>query len=138
MSTDVGPVLDPQNATHVKDMPPLVVTTTGIPAGEHAAVPPTPEKPSRRTLWISLALVAVIAVAIGVIAYVFSNPAPVPTGHMGLSDSAWSEYRAGERAGILLTGPNAAGWQDYRAGERATVAMPGRTSDWVEYRAGEQ
>ena len=140
MSTDFGPVLDPQNATHVKDMPPLVVTTAGIPTEEHVEVPPTPtpEKRSHRTLWISLALIAVIALAAGVIAYVFLNPAPVPTGHMGLSDSAWSEYRAGERAGILLTGPNAAGWQDYRAGERYTVAFPGRTADWVEYRAGER
>lgn len=120
MSTDFGPVLDRQNATHVKDMPPLVVTTTGIPTEEHVEVPPTPEKRSHRTRWISLALVAVIALVAGVIAYVFTNPAPVPTGHMGLSDSAWSEYRAGERmVGLMPVATTAAAdWQTYRAGER--------------------
>ena len=140
MSTDFGPVLDPQNATHVKDMPPLVVTTTGIPTEEHVEVPPTPEKRSHRTLWISLALIAVIALAAGVIAYVFYNPAPVPTGHMGLSDSAWTQYRAGERmVGLMPVATTAAAdWQDYRAGERYAVTFPGRTSDWLDYRAGER
>jgi hypothetical protein len=140
MTTNTGPVLDPQNATHVKDMPPLVVTTTGIPTGEHVEVPPTPEKRSRRTLWISVALVAVIALAAGVIAYVFYNPAPVPTAHMGLSDSAWLEYRAGERmVGLMPVATTAAAdWQDYRAGERYTVTFPGRTADWLDYRAGER
>lgn len=120
-TTSGGPVLDPKNSTtHVDDMPPLVVTTTGIPSKEHVEVPPTVEKPVHRTRWIALALAGVLAFAFGVIAYVFLNPAPVPTAHMGLSDSAWSEYRAGERASVLVPVVRTADWTDYRAGERLT------------------
>ena len=40
MSTSsTGPVIDPKS-THVTEMPPIVVTTEGIPAKEHLEAPP--------------------------------------------------------------------------------------------------
>lgn len=139
MSTSsTGPVIDPKS-THVTEMPPMVVTTEGIPAKEHLEAPPAAERTSHRTMWIALALAGVIAFAFGVIVYTFLNPAPVPTAHMGLSDSAWSEYRAGERASIALAGPGTADWQSYRPGERASIVTSGPGSvDWQTYRGGER
>ena len=144
MATTSGPFLDPEHATHAHDMPPLVVTTTGIPErehveAEHVAVPPTVEPTSHRTRWIALALVGVLAAAFAVIAYVFANPTPVPTAHMGLSDTAWSAYRAGERATGLLPVVRTADWQTYRAGERASSVTAGPGSvEWLSYRSGER
>ena len=92
--------------THVADLPPLAVTTEGIPASEHLEAPsPAPvETESRaqaRSRRIILALegvlllVIVAAFAVGVSQLLSSPPASL---HMGLSNQAWTEYRAGERA----------------------------------------
>jgi hypothetical protein len=145
MATTSGPFLDPENTTHVKDMPPVVVTTTGIPETEHlpesrhVEVPPQVEKPSHTNRWVALALAGVLTVSLGAIAYVVSQPVPDTNLHMGLSATAWSDYRAGERAAIALAGPSAADWQTYRTGERASTVTSGPGSvDWQTYRAGER
>jgi hypothetical protein len=91
--------------TQVADLPHLTVVTEGIPASEHVEVPAAAaaaERPDQtRARRIILALEAVLvllilgAFAVGVAQIL----APTPSGlHMGLSDQAWSEYRAGERA----------------------------------------
>jgi hypothetical protein len=115
-TSSTGPLIDPKS-THATEMPPMVVTTAGIPTQEHVEAPP--ETKSHRTLWIALALAGVIAFAFGVIVYAINlAPAPVPNAHMGLSDSAWSQYRADERTGIAMPGPASVDWQTYRSGER--------------------
>jgi len=144
MATTSGPFLDPESTTHVTDMPPVVVTTTGIPEREHlpephVEVPPTPEKVSHTNRWVALALAGVLAASVGAIAYVVSQPVPVTNLHMGLSDTAWSQYRAGERASILVPVVRSADWSQYRTGERASILTAGPGSaDWLSYRSGER
>ncbi len=101
MTTTSGPTLGPQTQTHVKDMPPLVTTTTGIPDAEHAAAAPQTEKKSRLNLWVALALAGVLAVMIGAIAYVFMQPVEptITTTTQTTSRSAEAaDYLAGKRA----------------------------------------
>ena len=60
-------------------MPPIVVTTTGIPADEHAApfptlTPATPATTAQMALWEALFLVAVLVVVIGAVVYGILQP----------------------------------------------------------------
>lgn len=144
MTTSSGPFLDPEHATHVEHMPPMVVTTTGIPdtehvtEKEHAEVPPSADRPSHANRWVALALAGVLAASVGAIVYVANQPVPVTNPRMGLSDTAWAEYRAGERA-VATVGVGTADWQTYRTGERASIITSGPGSaDWQSYRSGER
>jgi hypothetical protein len=103
--------------TKVTDLPPLVVVTEGIPASEHLETAPTAapaERPGEtRVRRIILALEAVLVLLIvGAFAFGVSQIlAPTPSGlHMGLSDQAWSEYRAGERVASAPLIPVTRAW----------------------------
>lgn len=134
MVTTSGPILDPEISTKVTEMPPVVVTTTGIPEAEHVTPQEKHEAPSgaagRRHIdrWVALALAGVLAACAAAIAYILVQPVPAST-HMGLSDSAWTEYRAGERA-VATTGVGTPDWQSYRSGEIATTVWA--APNWVK------
>lgn len=100
----------------------------------------------RRRTWITAIVATLVAGGLAAAALL------MPTGEgevsaagpMGLTQQAWQEYRAGERAGIgdvTLMGLTNTAWQQHRAGERAgvvTVALTGLSQDaWQQYRAGE-
>jgi len=90
-------------------------------------------------------LVGLAAAAIAAVMITTSEPAPLgPQGQMGLSQQAWQEYRAGERAGTVGFAPAEllpSSWQQYRSGERAggadQVHLGLTQQGWRTYRAGE-
>lgn len=144
MATKVRTPIIPSE-TPVEVMPPLDVTTQGIPTAEHVETPPPVRERRARTLAWALAGVvgALLMVALGVVLYAVSNPAP-DVAHMGLTTEAWQEYRAGERASTtpFLNGITLPAWQQYRGGEAAsaTVSAPyaAPAEGWAAYRAGER
>lgn len=82
----------------IAEMPPLEVVTEGIPAAEHVREP-APTLPTRRPLAFQVLFWVVVAIVLGAFAVgVTAVLTPPPSSlHMGLSDQAWAEYRAGER-----------------------------------------
>jgi hypothetical protein len=93
--------------TPIAQLPPLDVVTEGIPASEHVEPLPTvapvstERRAQTRTRRIILALEAVLVlIIVGAFSYgvtqILAESTAAP--HMGLSEQAWSEYRAGERA----------------------------------------
>ena len=90
--------------TRVEDMPPLHVTTVGIPEQEHI------ERERRQTRSrqhhrdvVTWTIVGLVLVLFGLFAATVYTPKTDT--HMGLSPYAWSQYRAGERAPAPLTLP---------------------------------
>jgi hypothetical protein len=107
----------PVRTTPVEELPPLAVTTQGIPAAELLPAPPEESRADRARHAFARALSGVL-VLLAVLAGVLLVP-PRPSGvHLGLSDAAWSEYRAGERVVLLVPDGHGPDWADYRAGER--------------------
>jgi hypothetical protein len=149
---DEKPVTEQQATTPLEAMPPLNVTTEGIPPQEHVeASPPEPalttEHPNRAWQFVLAAAGVLGLVLLGGLVILALRPAQVAVNatHMGLDQQAWSAYRAGERVSTTpvhmgLTTPQ---WQAYRAGERVT---PGLATDhmglagdtWAAFRVGEQ
>jgi hypothetical protein len=105
--------------TQVADLPPMTVVTEGIPASEHVEAAPTAAPTGRsadresRIRRIVLALegllVLVILGAFAVGITELTAP-PSPGLHMGLSPTAWSEFRAGERAPATAPATSVAAW----------------------------
>jgi hypothetical protein len=148
--------------TKVTELPPMTVTTEGIPATEHVT-PPVAER-ERRTRWIALAMagvLAIVAVVALVLGAVLTTPGsyeqrtvatPPRAGEFFLPTVApvhtadWATYRAGERAVPAwdqYMGLTQAEWGAYRTGERAVTPAAdlhmGLTSAaWLDYRTGER
>jgi len=102
--------------------------TTRIPIQQRPTVPPkvtADERFNRLFAWAVAGVLGLIAVIGGVFLYTNtsgSEPTAAPsTVYMGLTQQAWSQYRAGERASVA-SAPTAvvrpSDWQSYRAGER--------------------
>ena len=104
--------------TPVEAMPPLSVTTQGVPAAE--LLPPPADERTRAQqarqafAWALSGVLVLVAVLAGVILWLPRTSAV----HMGLSDAAWSEFRAGERVVLLVPAVHGPDWAAYRAGER--------------------
>lgn len=129
----------------VEHMPPLVEVPEGHPIPEAERITPTvaAETPrDRTTLWMGLGILGLMVLMLAAAVVVWLMP--VSTLHMGLSDTAWNEYRTGERAvaaaSSLHMGLSDTAWTQYRTGERTPAAavtvnaLPG----WTDYRAGER
>lgn len=144
MATEVRTPIVPQE-TPVEVMPPLAVTTQGIPTAEHVEEPPpVRERRARNLAWAMAGVVgALLMVVLGVVIYALSNPAPT-VAHMGLTPQAWQEFRAGERASTtpFLNGITLPAWQLYRGGEVESAMLSGPyaapAEGWTAYRAGER
>jgi len=114
------------------------------PAGRRARMRPLYWR-RRGPVLVGGVLVGLAAAAIAAVMITTSEPAPQgPPGQMGLSQQAWQEYRAGERASAVGSAPAEllpSDWQQYRSGERAGAADQvhlGLTQQgWRTYRAGE-
>jgi len=101
--------------------------TTRIPIQQRPTVPPKVtegERFNRLFAWAVAGVLGLIAVIGGVFLYTNtgSEPTAAPsTVYMGLTQQAWSQYRAGERESVA-SAPTAvvlpSDWQSYRAGER--------------------
>ena len=121
MTTTDAPRTQAPRATPVEAMPPLSVTTQGVPAAE--LLPPVPadeesraQQARRAFAWALSGVLVLVAVLAGVL---LSMPRTSGV-HLGLSDAAWSEYRAGERVVLLVPAAHGPDWTDYRAGERGS------------------
>jgi hypothetical protein len=97
--TTTTPTGSTQLSTRVEDMPPLHVTTSGIPADEHVGAAPSrgARRRSSIVVWVVAGFIAVFAIAS---ALLYQPPGDL---HMGLSPYAWSQYRAGERVAPVPT-----------------------------------
>ena len=107
----------PSSLVPTTDLPPLTTITEGIPPSEHLEyVEPVEALPAvepARTLattspWVFRVLFGfVVLLVLGAFTVGMSTVlTPPPTDlHMGLSNQAWSEYRAGERAVPPLVNP---------------------------------
>lgn len=121
MTTKDLPRTQAPRTTPVETMPPLSVTTQGVPAAELLAPGPAPTDEDTRAqrarqafAWALSGVLVLVAVVAGVLLGL-----PRSSGdHMGLSDTAWSEFRAGERAVLLVPDVHGPDWTAYRAGER--------------------
>jgi hypothetical protein len=93
------------HAIQVTDMPPLHVTTDGIPAHEHLTARPrhvrdgrAGQRRSNRITWTIAGLVVILFLGATAVLQVMA-PASV---HLGLSSWAWSQYRSGERVATSM------------------------------------
>jgi hypothetical protein len=119
MTTTDAPRTQAPRTTPVEAMPPLSVTTQGVPPAE--LLPPTPtdeetraQQARRAFAWALSGVLVLVAVVAGVLLWL-----PRTSGvHMGLSDAAWSELRAGERVVLVVPAVHGSDWTAYRAGER--------------------
>jgi len=90
--------------TRVADMPPLTVTTQGIPTTEHVEGPPPVVGREQRTRWYALAVAGVLAlIALFALAWnaLFLSPTtPAPTSYSGaVATSEWPPRLTPSRCG---------------------------------------
>ena len=123
--------------TQVTELPPMTVTTEGIPATEHVT-PPVADR-ERRTRWIALAMSGVLAI-IAVVALVLG--AVLTTPGFFEQHTVFTAPRAGQMPVLTAPGVHTADWAAYRAGERAVPPwsehMGLTDAQWVSYRTGER
>ncbi len=73
---------------------------------------------SRSRVLLGAVVVALAGAAVATV--MITSSTPEAEGHMGLSQQAWQEYRAGERSGVadqVRMGLTQQEWRGYRAGE---------------------
>jgi hypothetical protein len=153
MSTKVEPPVKGAQ-TPLEAMPPVQVTTVGIPEAEQARTPvtetePTPvgrQRRSRTFTWAIAGVLGLILVAVGIFALAVRQTTVGPgEPYLGVGTAAWQEYRAGERGDAVASthmGLSTDAWQEYRAGERIALGDAGHLGlsgpAWREYRSGER
>jgi hypothetical protein len=122
MTTREESLTQDARTTPVTALPPLDVTTEGVPAAEllRPAAELAAEDARRQHrrdvfVWALSGVLVLVAVVAGLLLWLPSTSSV----HMGLSDAAWSEYRAGERAVLLVPAVHGSDWTDYRSGERS-------------------
>jgi hypothetical protein len=143
MTTRTDEPRESVRATTVADLPPLTVTTEGIPPTEHLQEPSTGTAREPRTRWYALAFMGVLA-TIAVLALVwnalFWAPAPVPTaaptlyagwGELGSPVSEWPPRLTPSQDGLAQWGATISEWPPRLTPSRDGYAQWGSTmSEW--------
>jgi uncharacterized protein YaiE (UPF0345 family) len=152
MSTKVEPPVEGAQ-TSLEAMPPVQVTTVGIPEAEHVGTPvietePTwagRERRSRIFTWALAGVLGLLLIGIGIVALAVRQTTTGAGEYLGEGTAAWQEYRAGERGDPVASGRmglSTQAWQDYRAGERTALTAAGQLGlsgpAWREYRTAER